>query len=48
VRYDPSSIWPDGPASETFAVLRFTPYRVQAGLAADVAQGIRAGLVRLR
>lgn len=47
VRYDPANIWPDGPASETFAVLRFTPYRVQAARAADMAKGTPPGLVRL-
>jgi general stress protein 26 len=47
VRYDPASIWPEGPGSETFAVLRFTPYRVQAARAADMAKGIPPGLARL-
>lgn len=47
VRYDPASIWPGGAGSASFAVLRFTPYRVQAARAADMARGIPPGLVRL-
>jgi general stress protein 26 len=47
VRYDPANIWKDGPGSGTFAVLRFTPYRVQAARASDIAKGIPPGLVRL-
>lgn len=47
VRYDPASIWKDGPGAESFAVLRFAPYRVQAARAEGIAKGERAGLVRL-
>ena len=46
-RYDPASIWPEGPESETFSALRFTPYRVQAARAAQVGRGEKASLVRL-
>jgi hypothetical protein len=46
-RYDPANIWPDGPRSDTFEALRFTPYRVQAARAEQIARGERAGLVRL-
>ena len=47
VRYDPASIWPDGAGSETFAVLRFRPYRVQTAWAEQIGRGEKAGLVRL-
>lgn len=46
VHYDPATIWPNGPDSESFAALRFTPYRVQAGRAERIAQGEKPGLVR--
>jgi general stress protein 26 len=46
-RYDPATIWPDGPDSPDFAVLRFQPYRIQAGLAADVAAGRKLRIARL-
>ena len=35
--YDPATIWPDGPDSPGAGVLRLEPYRVQVGLAADLA-----------
>ena len=38
--FDPASIWPDGPDSPGAEVLRLEPYRVQVGLAADLAQGV--------
>ncbi|MGE3074348.1 MAG: pyridoxamine 5'-phosphate oxidase family protein [Dehalococcoidia bacterium] len=47
VRYDPATIWKDGPASEDFAALRFTPYRVTAGRAERIARGERAAIARL-
>lgn len=47
VRYDPASIWPEGPGAETFAVLRFTPYRIQSARAEQMAKGEQASLVRL-
>lgn len=47
VRYDPASIWPEGPGADTFAVLRFAPYRVQAARAEQVASGKKPALVRL-
>ena len=37
--YDPATIWPDGPDSPGAGVLRLEPYRVQVGLAADLARG---------
>lgn len=37
--FDPSTIWPDGPDSSGAEVLRLEPYRVQVGLAADLARG---------
>lgn len=37
--YDPATIWPDGPDSPGAEVLCLEPYRVQVGLAADLAQG---------
>lgn len=40
-RYDPSGIWKDGPDSDGFAALRFTPYRIQAVRGADVAAGLK-------
>jgi len=46
-RYDPATIWPEGPAAGTFEALRFTPYRVQAARAEQIGRGERAGLVRL-
>lgn len=46
VRYNPATIWPDGPDSESFAVLRFSPYRLQAGRAERIARGEKPGLVR--
>jgi len=46
VRYDPATIWPEGPGAETFAVLRFTPYRVQVGRAEQIAKGQKPSLVR--
>ena len=47
VRYDPASIWKDGPRSADFAVLRFRPYRVQAARAESIGRGEKAGLVRI-
>lgn len=47
VGYDPAAIWPDGPESPGFAVLRFQPCRVQAGLASDIAAGVKPQVVRL-
>jgi general stress protein 26 len=46
-RYDPATIWPDGPSSETFAVLRFTPYRVQCARAERIGRGEKPHMVRL-
>jgi hypothetical protein len=37
--FDPANIWPEGPDSPGAEVLRLDPYRVQVGLAADLAQG---------
>ena len=37
--FDPATIWPDGPDSPGAEVLRLDPYRVQVGLAADLATG---------
>jgi hypothetical protein len=37
--FDPATIWPDGPDSPGAEVLRLEPYRVQVGLAADLAAG---------
>lgn len=46
-RYDPATIWPEGPTAAGFEVLRFTPYRVQAGLATEIAAGDKPRLARL-
>ena len=37
--FDPAAIWPDGPDAPGAEVLRLDPYRVQVGLAADLAEG---------
>jgi hypothetical protein len=37
--FDPATIWPDGPDAPDAEVLRLDPYRVQVGLAADLAAG---------
>jgi hypothetical protein len=37
--FDPATIWPDGPDAPDAEVLRLEPYRVQVGLAADLARG---------
>ena len=37
--FDPSAIWPAGPDSPGAEVLRLEPYRVQVGLAVDLAAG---------
>ena len=37
--FDPATIWADGPDSPGAEVLRLDPYRVQVGLAADLAAG---------
>ncbi len=37
--FDPATIWPDGPDAPGAEVLRLDPYRVQVGLAADLAEG---------
>jgi hypothetical protein len=37
--FDPGTIWPDGPDSPGAEVLRLDPYRVQVGLAGDLAKG---------
>jgi hypothetical protein len=37
--YDPATIWPDGADSPGSEVLVLEPYRVQVGLAADLARG---------
>lgn len=47
VRYDPITIWPEGPGSPDFAVLQLRPYRVQAGRAADIAAGRKPRVVSL-
>jgi hypothetical protein len=41
VGYDPATIFPSGPTSENYALLRLQPYRVQVGLAVDLARGER-------
>ena len=48
VRYDPSTIWKDGPTEEDFAVLRFTPYRITAGRAERIGRGEKAEVTRLK
>ena len=40
-RYDPSTIWKDGPESDGFAALRFAPYRIQAVRGTEVAAGMK-------
>jgi general stress protein 26 len=47
VRYDPGTIWKEGPNSPDFAVLRFRPYRIQAARAERIARGEKPHLVRL-
>ncbi len=47
VGYDPITIWPDGPGSSDFAVLRLRPYRVQAGRATEIAAGKKPGIEHL-
>lgn len=37
--FDPATIWPDGPDSPGAEVLRLDPYRIQVGLASDLATG---------
>lgn len=37
--FDPATIWPEGPDSPGAEVLRLDPYRVQVGLASDLARG---------
>ena len=37
--FDPATIWPDGSDAPGAEVLRLEPYRVQVGLAADLAAG---------
>jgi len=44
--YDPSTIFPDGPLSRDLRVLHLVPYRVQVGLATDLARGERARVWR--
>jgi hypothetical protein len=39
VGYDPATIFPEGPGSTGMRLLRLVPYRVQVGLAADLARG---------
>jgi hypothetical protein len=39
VSYDPATFGPDGPDTPGCAALRLVPYRVQVGLAADLARG---------
>ncbi|MDQ6771658.1 MAG: pyridoxamine 5'-phosphate oxidase family protein [Candidatus Dormibacteraeota bacterium] len=34
--YDPAPIWPDGPDSESFGLLRLVPYRARVRLLADL------------
>lgn len=46
-RYDPASIWPEGAAAETFAALRFQPYRIQAARGEQIGRGERPFLARL-
>jgi hypothetical protein len=46
VGYDPATIFPAGPTSEDYALLRLEPYRVQVGLAVDLAQGQQPRLWR--
>lgn len=37
--FDPATIWPDGPDSPSAEALCLEPYRVQVGLAVDLATG---------
>lgn len=37
--FDPATIWPDGPDAPGAEVLRLDPYRVQVGLATELATG---------
>lgn len=46
VRYDPANIWKDGPGSESFAALKFTPYRIQAARSERIGRGEKAGMVK--
>lgn len=39
VGYDPAPMWPDGPDSPGFVVLRLEPFRIRVQLGAEVAQG---------
>jgi len=39
IGYDPATIFPAGPDSTDLRVLHLTPYRVQVGLARDLARG---------
>ncbi len=44
--FDPATIWADGPDSPGAEVLRLDPYRVQVGLAVDLAKGASPRLWR--
>ena len=46
IGYDPATIFPAGPDSTDLRVLHLTPYRVQVGLARDLARGERPRLWR--
>jgi len=39
IGFDPATIWPDGPSSPDFAVIRLRPVRVRVVLAAAMAAG---------
>ena len=42
--FDPATIWPDGPSSPTFAVIRLRAHRVRVSLALDAARGDPAAI----
>jgi hypothetical protein len=44
IGYDPATIFPAGPMSPDLRVLHLLPYRVQVGLAVDLAAGARPRL----
>ena len=46
VGYDPATIFPDGPDSAGMRLLRLLPYRIQVGLAVDLARGEKPRLWR--
>ena len=46
VGYDPSTIWPDGPAGPDFAVIALEPWRVSVATVDELARGERAAVWR--